>query len=157
LAGWRADQGLGVVQLDPARGLLSFFKVTGPSQEYEHQGKQYTLLEPIRTTRGALVPGVEIDPSPLWSMALRYQNRDKWSRLLRPVVALNASRYRVDATVVRRVGIEVSMRVTLPLAEQQHFRDFLEGDKKGSAILNYADFMFGFKPSSADDGSLDQE
>src|ERR1700730_5135434 len=36
LAGWRADQALGVVQLDPARGLLSFFKVAGPSQDYEH-------------------------------------------------------------------------------------------------------------------------
>lgn len=26
LTGWRADQALGVVQLDPARGVLSFFK-----------------------------------------------------------------------------------------------------------------------------------
>jgi hypothetical protein len=29
LAGWRADVAPGVVQLDPARGLLSFFKVNG--------------------------------------------------------------------------------------------------------------------------------
>jgi hypothetical protein len=78
LAGWRTDQTLGVVQLDPAQGLLSFFKVTGPSQKYEHESKQYTFLEPIRETDGALAPSVEIDPSPLWSVALRYQNRDEW-------------------------------------------------------------------------------
>jgi hypothetical protein len=156
LAGWRADQTLGVVQLDPARGLLSFFKVTGPSQEYEHEGKHYTFLEPIRMTGGALAPGIEIDPSPLWSVALRHQNRDEWSPLLRSVVALNEARYGVDAAVVRRAGIEVSMRVTLPLAEQEHVREFLSQRKKGSAILNYANFVFGFEPNYAPDNSPDQ-
>jgi hypothetical protein len=151
LAGWRADQTLGVVQLDPAQGLLSFFKVTGPSQEYEHEGKQYTFLEPIRMTGGALAPGVEIDPSPVWSVALRYQNRDEWSPLLRSMVmvALNETRYGADTAVVKRTGIQVSMRVTLPLSEQERLSQFMKGGGKGSAILNYADFVFGFKVSSA--------
>jgi hypothetical protein len=72
------------------------------------------------------------------------------------VVALNEARYGVDAAVVRRTGIEVSMRVTLPLAEQECVREFLRGGKRGSAILNYADFMFGFKPNAAPDGSPHQ-
>lgn len=156
LAGLRADQTLGVVQLDPGQGLLSFFQVTGPCHEYEHEGKQYTFLDPIRVTGGALAPGVEVEPNPLWSVALRYQNRDEWSPLLRSVVALNEARYRVDAAVVRRTGVEVSMRVTLPLAEQERVRESLRGGTKGSAILNYADFMFGFRPSSAPNSSPDQ-
>jgi len=148
LAGWRADKTLGVVQLDPARGLLSFFKVTGPSKEHEHEGRQYTFLDPIRMTGGALTPGVEIDSKPLWSVALRYQNRDEWGPLLRPVVALNAARYGVDAAVVRERSIVVSMRVALPLAEQRRFREFLESGTTGSATLNYANFEFGFMPAT---------
>jgi hypothetical protein len=155
LAGWRADQTLGVVQLDPARGFLSFFKVTGPSQGYEHEGKPYTFLEPIRVTGGALAPGVEIDPNPLWSVALRYQNRAEWRPLLRSVVALNGARYGVDEAVVRRAGIEVSMRVTLPVAEQERVGEYFRGGR-GSAILNYADFVFGFIPGSAPESSPEQ-
>jgi hypothetical protein len=107
-------------------------------------------------TGGALAAGVTIDPSPLWSMALRYQDKGEWSPLLRPVVALNQARYGMDAAVVRQAGIEVSMRVTLPLAEQKRLREFLNGSTKGSAILNYADFVFGFKPGAAHGISPDQ-
>ena len=74
LAGWRADVAPGVVQLDPARGLLSFFKVTGPGKEHEHEAKQYAFPEPIPMTGGALTPGAGIDPGPLWTAALRCQN-----------------------------------------------------------------------------------
>jgi hypothetical protein len=156
LAGWRADKALGVVQLDPVRGLLSFFKAAGPSKEQELAGRQYTFLQPIRMARGVLAPGVEIDPRPLWSVALRYQNRGEWGPLLRPVVALNAARYGVDAAVVRQPGIEVSMRVALPLAEQERVREFLESGRTGSAVLDYADFEFGFLPASASGGSPGQ-
>ena len=107
-------------------------------------------------TSGALMPGVEIDSRPAWSVALRYQNRDQWRRLLRPVVALNAARYGVDAPVVRRRGIQVSMRVTLPLAEQERFREFTQGGMKGSAVLDYAGFQFGFMPAAADSNSSEQ-
>jgi hypothetical protein len=102
-----------------------------------------------------LASGVEIDPSPLSSVALRHRNRDEWSPLLRPGAALNQARYGLDAAVVMRTGIKVSMKVTLPLVEQERVRDFLKGGKRGSAILNYADFAFGFKPSPAPDGSPD--
>jgi hypothetical protein len=154
LAGWRADQTLGVVQLDPAQGLLSFFKVTGQSQEYDGEGRQCTLQEPIRMHSGALASGTEIDPSPLWSVALRYQNRDAWRRLLRPVVALNAARYGVEGAVVKWSGIEVSMRVTLTLVEQERLREFMDNKTRGSAILNYKDFVFGFRPSSDPGGDV---
>jgi len=155
LAGWRADQTLGVVQLDPAQGLLSFFKVVGPSQVYEHEGKQYTFLEPIRMSGGGLTQGVEVDPTPVWSVTLSYKNRDTWRSLLRPVVALNEARYGIDGAVVRQGGVEVSMRVTLPLAEQARIREFMSGDEKGSPILNYAKFVFGFgdaAPATSPDG-----
>jgi len=62
---------------------------------------------------------------------------------------LNAVRYGVEATVVRQSGITVSMRVTLPLAEQQRLSEFLESGKNASAVLDYAGFEFGFMPSSA--------
>jgi hypothetical protein len=75
LAGWRAGQTLGVVQLNPALGLLEFFRVTGPSRADEFEGKPYTFLLPIRVTGGGLVEGVEIAPKPLWSVALGYKNR----------------------------------------------------------------------------------
>ena len=156
LAGWRADEALGVVQLDPARGLLSFFKAAGPVKEDELEGKQYTFLEPIRMAGGVLAPGVEIDPRPLWSVALRYQNRDEWGPLLRPVVALNAARYGVGAAVVSLPGVQVSMRVTLPLAEQERVREFLGSGRMGSAVLDYAGFEFGFMPAPADGSSPGQ-
>src|SRR5712692_1468919 len=85
LAGWRADQKRGRVQLNPALGLLEFFKVTGPSRVDELDGKTYTLLLQIRMTGGGLVEGVEIDPKPFWSVALGYKNRAEWQPLLRPV------------------------------------------------------------------------
>jgi hypothetical protein len=40
------------------------------------------------------------------------------------------------------------MRVTLPVAEQERVSEFFRGGK-GSAIMDYADVVFGFKPSSA--------
>jgi hypothetical protein len=146
LAGWRADQTLGLVQLDPAQGMLSFFKVTGPIGSFEHHGQHYPMLEPIRMVGGGLAPDIEIEPSPLWSELLSYQNRATWRPLLRPVVALNAARYGVERAVVRHGVIEVSMRITLPLAQQERISEFIARDKfaKGPVTLNYADFVFGF-------------
>jgi hypothetical protein len=154
LAGWRADQALGVVQLDPAQGLISFFKVTGPTRTFEHGGKQHSMLEPIRMIGGRLAQGVHIDPNPLWSVALSYQTRDRWRPILRAVVALNEARYGVQGAVVRPGSVEVSMRTTLAIGDQGRIREFMTGDedRKGSAVLNYADFTFGFvgDPSAAE-------
>jgi len=88
LAGWRADQALGVVQLDPGTGVLSFFKATGPTQVFKYEEKELTLLEPIRTVNGGLLPGVEIDPRPAWTVSLGYRTRDDWRPLLKPLAEL---------------------------------------------------------------------
>ena len=149
LAGWRADVAPGVVQLDPARGLLSFFKVTGPGKEHEHEAKQYAFPEPIPMTGGALTPGAGIDPGPLWTAALRCQNRDERGPVPRPAAALNAARYGVDAAAARRRGLEAPVRVTLPLAGQERVREFLESGTMGSAVLNYAGLESGSAPSPA--------
>lgn len=145
LAGWRADHTLGVVQLNPAQGLLSFFKVTGPSRVEEIEGKQYTFLLQIRRTDGGLAEGVEIDPEPLWSVALGYRNRDEWRPLLKPLVTLNGYRYSVDGAVTTNGGIAFSMRLNLAVAEQKRIQGWLRDGKRGSAILNYANFAFGFE------------
>lgn len=144
LAGWRADQTLGVVQLNPALGLLEFFKVSGPSRVDELETKPYRFLLPIRTADGELAEGVEIDPTPQWSAALSYKNRADWQPLLRPIVALNGYRYGVDAPVVRQGGVQISMRVTLALAEQERILAQIRTTKTGSPTLSYRSFNFGF-------------
>jgi hypothetical protein len=52
LAGWRLDQKLGVVQLDPGRGTLSFYDVDGPTSTSSDGG--LTTLKRIRTEDGGL-------------------------------------------------------------------------------------------------------
>ena len=131
LAGWRADQTLGVVQLNPTLGLLSFFKVTGPSKVDEVDGKPYNFLMWIRMSNGSLVEGVEIDPEPLCSVELTYRNRAKWRPLLRPVVALSGFRHGVDSAVVRPGGVVASIRVTLPLAEEEGILEQIRSNTKG--------------------------
>jgi len=149
LAGWRDDQTLGVVHLNPALGLLEFFKVHGPSRVDEFEDKTYMFLLPIRMTGGGLVDGVEIDPQPRWSVTLGYKNRAEWQSLLRPIVALNGYRYGVDGPVVTRDSVEVSMRVTLPLAEQERILQQIRGARTGSPTLNYGSFVFGFRKNPA--------
>jgi len=148
LAGWRADQTLGVVQLNPALGLLSFYKVTGPSRIDEFDGRSYTFLLQIRTVGGGLGHGVQIEPEPLWSIELRYRNRAEWQPLLRPVVALNGYRYGVDGAVVDRAGLQVSMRLNFEIGEAERFRRWMRTNAKGPPTLDYSKFMFGFEPGS---------
>jgi hypothetical protein len=107
------------------------------------------FLLPIRMTGGGLVDGVEIDPQPRWSVTLGYKNRAEWQPLLRPIVALNGYRYGVDGPVVTRDSVEVSMRVTLPLAEQERILQQIRGARTGSPTLNYGNFVFGFRKNSA--------
>ena len=96
-----------------------------------------------------MVKGVEIDPNPLWSITLGYKNGADWQPLLRPVVALNGYRYGVDLPEVRQDSVEVSMRVTLPLADQERILKQIRGNRKGSPTVNYANFVFGFDEASA--------
>jgi hypothetical protein len=144
LAGWRSDQALGVVQLNPTLGLLEFFKVSGPSRVDELETKTYRFLLPIRTANGELAEGIEIDPTPLWSTALMYKNRAQWQPLLRPIVALNGYRYGVNAPVIQQGGVQISMRVTLPLTEQESILAQIRTTRTGPPTLSYGSFTFGF-------------
>jgi hypothetical protein len=148
LAGWRTDQTLGVVQLNPALGLLSFFKVHGPSRLDEFEGRQYTFLLQIRTPSGGLAEGVEIDPEPVWSVELRYRSRADWQPLLRPVVALNGNRHGVDGAVVSTSGVQVSMRLNLALPAQEQFLEWMQSRRWASPTLDYGKFAFGFEPEA---------
>jgi hypothetical protein len=146
LAGWRAGQTLGLVQLDPGLGLLSFFSAAGPSQVYDHEGTEVRLLNPVRSRNGGLLPGIEIDERPVWTFSLRHQDREKWGPLLAPLVQLSASRSGNESAVVYDDQIQVSMRITLPRHEQGEVRDFMDG--RGRPVLDYSTFAFGFDPES---------
>jgi hypothetical protein len=143
-AGWRATQTLGVVQLDPAHGLLSFFSVAGPTQVYDHEGTGVAMLNPIRSRDGGLLPGVEVDPRPVWTVSLRHKNREEWRPLLTPVVRLSGDRSDAGSAVIYDDHIQISMRITLPRHEQGEARDFMRGT--GKPVLNYSAFAFGFNP-----------
>jgi hypothetical protein len=145
-AGWRADQTLGVVQLDPTVGVLSFFTVTGPTQIYNHEGKDLALLEPIRTGKGALLPGVEIHRNPAWTVGLEYRTREYWRPLLRPLVELASTKFGISPAVVYDDRIQVSITTTLPRVQQDKVRDFMRG--KGRPVLDYSNFRFGFEALS---------
>jgi len=122
----------------------------------EFEGRRYTFLLQIRMTGGGLAEGVEIDPEPLWSIALGYRNRDEWQPVLRPLVALNGYRYRVDGAVVTSGGLEFSIRLNLAITEQERSRELMRGNKKGSPILNYTNFAFGFEADSATESAAGQ-
>jgi hypothetical protein len=149
LAGWRADQSLGVVQLNPALGVMSFFRVSGPTRSDEIDGMSYTFLLPIRTPGGGLAEGVQIDPEPRWRITLGYRNRADWQPFLRPLVALNGYRYGVRGPVVTTDGVQVWMRLTLAVPYQQGFDEWMRGQATSSATLDYGNFAFGFEPDSA--------
>jgi hypothetical protein len=149
LADSRTDQTLGVVQLNPALGLLSFYKVNGPSRQDEFEGRQYTFLLQIRTPRGGLAEGVEIDPEPVWSVELRYRNRADWQPLLRPIVALNGYRYGVDGAVVTTSGVRISMRLNLAPPAQEQLQEWMQNRRRASPTLDYGKFAFGFKPDTS--------
>jgi hypothetical protein len=144
-AGWRADQTLGVVQLDPGVGVLSFFKVNGPTQILSHEGNEVMLLEPIRMADGTLLPGIEIDPHPLWAISLEYKTRYDWRPLLRPLVELAGAKFGISSAVIFDDRIQVSITTTLPRAQQDKLQNAMRA--KGRPILDYSTFVFGFEAS----------
>jgi hypothetical protein len=145
LSGWMADKTLGILQLDPNYGLLSFFKVDGPTQILKYEGMELPMLERIRNVDGSLVPGVEVEPAPMWTVGLEYKNRDNWRPLLRPLVNFAEGRRTVNPAVVRTGGIEVSMRITLPI-HRPEFANFYKMPNTGTPVLDYSTFVFGFDP-----------
>jgi hypothetical protein len=157
LAGWRADQRLGVVQLDPGRGLLSFFEVKGPSRVSELSGGRVAILERIRDNEGRLSPGIEINPRPAWEHFLEYRSREVWRPLLRSIIELSDTLSAVGAAKVREDGIRVDMRIShsvlLPRLDQldstqTQALEFLR-NSGGTPILDYSRFAFGFEPSAS--------
>jgi hypothetical protein len=147
LAGCRSDESLGVIQLDPGSGMLSFFRATGPTQVFSHEGRDVTLLEPIRATNGGLLEGIEIGPEPVWAVHLGHRNRGEWRPLLTPLVRLAdvSSGFRSPITDDGRM--EVTVTTTLPRDQQKVVQEAMLG--KGRPILDYSRFMFGFdSPSS---------
>ena len=143
LAGWRADQLLGVVQLDPGTGVLSFFTVTGPTQVFEHDGKEVTLLEPIRTTRGGLLPGVSIDPRPAWTTGLRHRDMARWRPMLRPLVDLTDAGLARSPAVTNDGRVQVSITTTVTEGLQRQIQESMR--EKGKPVLDYSVFAFGFE------------
>jgi hypothetical protein len=144
LAGWRADGTLGVVQLDPGRGLLTFFKVTGQSRTLD--GSQVSVLERIRNRDGRLLPGVEIDQNPMWEFNLRFNNKADWGPVLRPLIKLTEIQRGVDPAIVRSSSVSVSMRITLPIYRQELEDSIGTVLSGGPPVLDYSDFAFGFEP-----------
>jgi hypothetical protein len=152
LAGWRADQTLGVVQLNAALGLLQFFRVEGPSRIDQVEGKTCNFLLPIRIRGGGLAEGIIVEPTPRWSVALGYKNRENWRSLMRPIVALNSYRYGPDSPIVTQAGVQVSMRITVAPAGQEEILERIGSIQAGSPTLNYGAFAFGFSVDGDRDG-----
>jgi hypothetical protein len=147
LAGWQADKALGVIQLDPGAGQLSFFRATGPTQTFPHEGTDVTLLEPVRATDGSLLPGVRIDPDPAWSVTLSHKNKDEWRPLLTPLVRLTDASSGFRSPVTNDGRIEVTMTTTMSRDQQKEIQESMRG--KGRPVLDYSRFIFGFdSPSS---------
>jgi hypothetical protein len=146
VAGWRSEGALGVVQLDPGIGDLAFFSATGPIQVFVHEGREVTLLEPIRATDGGLLPGVEVNPDPVWTVRLDHKNRDEWRPLLRPLVNLADASSGIDSSVADDGRIQVSITTTLTRDQQRRVQESMHG--KGRPVLDYSQFAFGFSSPS---------
>lgn len=149
LAGWQADRSLGVIQLDPGTGMLSFSTVTGPTQVYEHDGRNVTLLEPIRTTRGGLRPGVSIDPRPGWTGRLNHKNKNEWRPLLKPLVDLTGTGLALSPAVTHDGRMQVTVTTTVSREEQRKIQESIRG--KGKPVLDYSAFVFGFDSPDRDE------
>jgi hypothetical protein len=148
LAGWQADQTLGVIQLDPLAGNLSFFRAVGPTQDFTEAGRNIRLLEPIRTNVGRLRRGVEIDPDPVWNVGLTYRNMAEWRPLLQPMVKLAVADTGFDPGPEEDGRMQVSLTTTASLEEQLAVQQSIWEEGRGQAILDYSHFTFGFTPPS---------
>jgi hypothetical protein len=156
LAGWRVDQKLGVVQLNPTPGLLSFFEVDGPSRVSRFSDGEVVLLDRIRDRAGSLLPGIEINPHPTWELFLEYKNRATWRPLLRPLIELNETLFSTSSAELREEGIKVEIRTTqsatLPRADRLSAAETQALDTLrnlgGTPILDFTRFVFGFEPNT---------
>jgi hypothetical protein len=143
LAGWRANNIHGVVQLNPNQGYLSFFKVTGENVVIVESPEPPTAaLLPIRTSKGGLIPGVGIDTSPVWSVKLALSNMDEWPPLLRPIIDQSELRFgtRFTEPVIYEDTVRVAMQVHLPrVKDQESLARYMAA---GKPILDFSEFTF---------------
>jgi hypothetical protein len=113
-AGWREGDIQGVVQLNSSAGLLSFYRVTGPTTTTEVEGRQVTTLNNIRTFGGALSPGVEIAPSAMWEHKLSLSNMADWAPVIKPIVELSNFRQGLNRAVIHDNMLNMSLRISVP-------------------------------------------
>ena len=147
LAGWRATNTHGIVQLNPFQGTLSFFKVFGESVRIVKSPGQLPdeALMPIRTSKGALIPGVDIDPTPVWSVKLSLGNLDEWPPLLKPVIEQVEffHGYRFTDPVVYENTVRLGMIVHMPRVENPEARKYLEHLLEiGRGVNDFSNFTF---------------
>jgi hypothetical protein len=147
LAGWRATNSHGIVQLNPFQGVLSFFRVFGEHVKIVGSPGQppEAALLPIRTAKGALIPGVSIDPTPIWSVKLRLGNLDEWPALLKPVIdqaeIFHGSRFTEPA--IYHNTVRLGMIVHMPRVENPEALEALERLLDvGRRVLDFGDFTF---------------
>lgn len=129
-AGWRDGGVQGIVQLNPAAGLLSFFKVTGPTTTSEYEGRQLTTLDRLRDLEGKLSPGVEIATSPLWQHKLGIKNMTEWAPLLAPIAEFNNFRQAPHTAVIQDGMLSFSMRLSVAYKDLAGFLETSVGPIK---------------------------
>jgi hypothetical protein len=112
-AGWRDGDIQGVVQLNPVAGRLSFFRATGPTTTTEYEGRQFTVLDRMRTIGGALSPSAEISSDAMWEHELGFKNMAEWAPLLRPIVEFSTFRQTPQRAIIRGETLSLSMRISV--------------------------------------------
>ena len=144
LAGWRATDTHGIVQLNPFRGTLSFFRVFGENVRIIGAGESSgAFLLPIRTTTGALIAGVSIDTVPVWSVKLGLSNLDEWPPLLKPVIAQAEAFHTNTFTtpVVYENTVRLGAYIHLPrVQDPEALEQFLDGT--GRRVHDFSGFTF---------------
>jgi len=118
-AGWRDGDIQGVVQLNPGTGLLSFFRVTGPTTTTEYEGRQFTVLNKVRTINGTLSPGTEIASDAMWEHQLGFRNMAEWAPLLKPIVEFSNFRQTPQGAIIQGEMLNFSMRISV------HYEDMV--------------------------------
>lgn len=135
-AGWRDGDIQGIVQLNPGAGLLSFFKVTGPTATTEYEGQQVTMLKNMRFINGTLQPGVEIVPDAIWKHELGFKNIAEWEPLLRPIIEFSNFRKAPQGAIIQDEMINFSMRISVPYGDMVSYLEKVAGPIKDWSAFN---------------------
>jgi hypothetical protein len=155
IVGWRADGSHGVLQLNPAVGNLAFFNVTGGRliilEDEDPDVDGLTILAPIRGVRAELMPGIDMEDQPLWSIHLTADAISEWSPLLKPVIEQTYSRYGIGfaGLAISRDGVEMGQRWVAPPPAEPGLIDAVLKKFGGRPVHDYSSFTFGFSSYAA--------